>query len=143
MSKRPDHVNDLPQLGETARLPLRKTEWFDDALRGIGEPMSKNRARLASRLQTFENAWARNTSFEELRNKPFQCKQVWDSQACKRYKVYQLTVNRELRVWFTVVPALNAAFYLDVEHKQGTSQSSNAIARCCRRARTKWEERPK
>ncbi len=142
MTKRPQqHAEPAPD-NDATRLPLRTTQWFDDAVARIGKPTSTNRVRLATQLQKFQAAWSQNIPLVELRKKPWQCKQVWDTPACRPNRVYQLTVNRDVRVWFTVVPSLNAAFYLDVEHKQGKPHSSDAIVRCRRRARIKWEEKP-
>ncbi len=99
MTRRVQQPPDSPRADEADRFPLRTTQWFDDAIAKIGEPKSTNRVRLATRLQKFQEAWLRNIPLVELRKKPWQCKHVWDAQACRSYKVYQLTVNRDIRVW--------------------------------------------
>jgi len=118
------------------RYPFEKTSRFSKSLDGLG---NRDHQIVLAKLIRFEREWTIDVPSNEL-NSTWDFKFVRSDQRCRKFKVMQLRITSDLRVFITVVDPHRRVYYLDVHRKAGGGAQSDAIRRACDLASRIWEE---
>ncbi len=121
---------------QQTRYPFERTSRFSKSLDGLG---NRDRQIVLAKLLRFEREWMSDVPSNEL-NSTWDLKLVRSDQRCRRFKVMQLRITSDPRVFVTVVDPHRRVYYLDVHRKAGGGAQSDAIRRACDFASRIWEE---